>query len=196
MTKEEFLEIQSEVLSGEKLLKSILVAHGVPYSTYNYWRNKITSNDLSILTNGASNSVSDSWVNGKKVVESDITCKNGYLHKVDGVMVQSDNMAQIINRHANMSIFARMMNRFSAPYYDDAATKEYNRLYNNTDSVFTLKYGSIIIMPRMTYAEALPLYGLRQNIYTDPQKPMKVAPGIYPMNGAGPQAACPEFRPS
>ena len=102
--------------------------------------NKITSNDLSILTNGASNSVSDSWVNGKKVVESDITCKNGYLHKVDGVMVQSDNMAQIINRHANMSIFARMMNRFSAPYYDDAATKEYNRLYNNTDSVFTLKY--------------------------------------------------------
>ena len=45
MTKEEFLEIQSEVLSGEKLLKSILAAHGVPYSTYNYWRNKITSND-------------------------------------------------------------------------------------------------------------------------------------------------------
>ena len=45
MTKEEFLEIQSEVLSGGKLLKSILAAHGVPYSTYNYWRNKITSND-------------------------------------------------------------------------------------------------------------------------------------------------------
>ena len=57
-------------------------------------------------------------------------------------------------------------------------------------SVFTLKYGSIIIMPRMTYAEALPLYGLRQNIYTDPQKPMKVAPGIYPINGAGPDDHC------
>lgn len=104
--------------------------------------NKITSNDLSILTNGASQSTSDSWVNGKKVIESDITCKNGYLHKVDGVMVQSDNMAQIINNHANMSTFARMINRFSAPYYDDAATKEYNRLYNNSDSVFTLKYFS------------------------------------------------------
>ena len=36
----------------------------------------------------------------------------------------------------------------------------------------------------MTYAEALPLYGLRQNVYTDPQKPMKVEPGIYPLNGA------------
>ena len=45
MTKEAFLGIQSEVLSGGKQLKSILAAHGVPYSTYNYWRNKITSND-------------------------------------------------------------------------------------------------------------------------------------------------------
>lgn len=57
-------------------------------------------------------------------------------------------------------------------------------------SVFTLKYGSIIIMPEMRYAEALPLYGLRQNIYTDPQKPMKVAPGIYPINGATPDDPC------
>ena len=51
-------------------------------------------------------------------------------------------------------------------------------------AVFTMKYGSIIVMERMTYAEALPLYGLRQNVFTDPQKPMRVEPGIYPMNGA------------
>ncbi len=57
-------------------------------------------------------------------------------------------------------------------------------------SVFTLKYGSIIVMEEMRYAEALPLYGLRQNIFTDPQKPMKVAPGIYPMNGATPDDPC------
>ena len=50
-------------------------------------------------------------------------------------------------------------------------------------SVFVLKYGSIIVMDTMNYAEALPLYGLRQNVYTDPQKPMKVEPGIYPLNG-------------
>lgn len=43
-------------------------------------------------------------------------------------------------------------------------------------AVFTLKYGSIIVMERLGYAEALPLYGLRQNVFTDPQKPMKVAP--------------------
>ena len=57
-------------------------------------------------------------------------------------------------------------------------------------AMFVVKYGSIIVMDKIGYAEALPLYGLRQNIFTDPQKPMKVAPGIYPMNGATPDDPC------
>lgn len=57
-------------------------------------------------------------------------------------------------------------------------------------SMFVIKYGSIIIMDTMTYAQALPLYGLRQNIYTDPQKPMKVEPGNYPLNGADENSVC------
>jgi acetyl-CoA decarbonylase/synthase, CODH/ACS complex subunit gamma len=57
-------------------------------------------------------------------------------------------------------------------------------------ALFTLRYGSIIVMGRMTYADALPLYGLRQNIFTDPQKPMKVESGIYPINGADENAVC------
>jgi acetyl-CoA decarbonylase/synthase complex subunit gamma len=57
-------------------------------------------------------------------------------------------------------------------------------------SVFVLKYGSIIIMGGMSYAQALPLFGLRQNIFTDPQKPMTVEPGVYPINGADESAVC------
>jgi len=57
-------------------------------------------------------------------------------------------------------------------------------------SMFTLKYGSIIVMEKMAFAQALPLFGLRQNIYTDPQKPMKVDPGIYPLNGADENSIC------
>ena len=57
-------------------------------------------------------------------------------------------------------------------------------------AVFTARYGSVIVMDDMDYAKALPLYGLRQNIFTDPQKPMKVAPGIYPLNGADENAIC------
>ena len=57
-------------------------------------------------------------------------------------------------------------------------------------TLFTMKYGSIIVMEGMNYPQALPLYGLRQNIYTDPQKPMKVEPGIYPINGADENSVC------
>jgi acetyl-CoA decarbonylase/synthase complex subunit gamma len=69
-----------------------------------------------------------------------------------------------------------------------AAGDEY--LETSLSSVFTLKYGSIIVKSGMDYAAALPLYGLRQNIYTDPQKPMKVEPKIYPLNGADENAVC------
>ena len=47
-----------------------------------------------------------------------------------------------------------------------------DRLQTAYATMFTEKYGSIIVMENMTYAQALPLYGLRQNIFTDPQKPM------------------------
>lgn len=57
-------------------------------------------------------------------------------------------------------------------------------------ALFTLKYGSILVMEKIGYAQSLPLHGLRQNIYTDPQKPMKVEPGIYPLNGATPDDPC------
>ena len=57
-------------------------------------------------------------------------------------------------------------------------------------SMFTEKYASIIVMSGMSYAQALPLYGLRQNIYTDPQKPMKVEAKIYPLNGADENSPC------
>jgi acetyl-CoA decarbonylase/synthase complex subunit gamma len=64
------------------------------------------------------------------------------------------------------------------------------RMQTALASVFILKYGSIIVMDGMSYAQALPLYGLRQNIYTDPQKPMTVEVGIYPINGASQDSIC------
>ena len=57
-------------------------------------------------------------------------------------------------------------------------------------AMFTEKYASIIVLDNMTYAQALPLYGLRQNIFTDPQKPMKVESKIYPLNGADENSPC------
>ncbi len=65
-----------------------------------------------------------------------------------------------------------------------------DRLQTAYASMFTEKYASIIVMSGMSYAQALPLYGLRQNIFTDPQKPMKVEAKIYPLNGADENSPC------
>ena len=65
-----------------------------------------------------------------------------------------------------------------------------DRLQTAYASMFVEKYASIIVMENMTYAQALPLYGLRQNIFTDPQKPMKVESKIYPLNGADENSPC------
>ncbi|MBR5748819.1 MAG: fasciclin domain-containing protein [Prevotella sp.] len=102
--------------------------------------NKMTNNDLDVLTNHQANDVNEAWVNGKKVVERDITCKNGYIQKVNGVFEASPNMAEIVHMHPKMSKWAELMDRFSAPYYSAEGTREYNRLYNNEDSVYVLRY--------------------------------------------------------
>lgn len=100
-----------------------------------------TDEDVSILTNGRATSIGEAFVDGVKVTERDITCKNGYIHKVDGVMEGYTNMAEILRQHPNMSQWSRLIDRFSAPYYDRRKTEAYNRLYNqNVDSVFTLRY--------------------------------------------------------
>ena len=65
-----------------------------------------------------------------------------------------------------------------------------SRLQTALAAMFVEKYASIIVMSEMSYAQALPLYGLRQNIFTDPQKPMKVEAKIYPINGADENSPC------
>lgn len=104
--------------------------------------NKMTTSDLDLLTNHQANDINEAWVNGKKVVERDITCKNGYIQKVDGVFESAPNMAEIIRQHPNMSRWSQLLDRFSAPYFNAAGTREYNRLYNTQDTVYTLRYYS------------------------------------------------------
>ncbi|MDD4910026.1 MAG: acetyl-CoA decarbonylase/synthase complex subunit gamma [Candidatus Omnitrophica bacterium] len=48
-----------------------------------------------------------------------------------------------------------------------------------TASVFILKYSSIVLLGNFHSWEILALLTLRQNIFTDPQKPLQVAPKLY-----------------
>ena len=138
-------------------------------------RNGITAEDLSYLTNGRGKSISESWVNGAKIINSDqadrqgidydITCKNGYIHKVDRVIEASPNMAEIIHQHDNTSLWASIIDRFSAPYDKTASQtndenetqlKKWQRLYNmsDNDTVYTWRYlnsqsdGTVAANPR------------------------------------------------
>lgn len=47
------------------------------------------------------------------------------------------------------------------------------------------KYAAVIILEEPAPWEYLPLLTLRQNIYTDPQKPLQVDAGVYPIGEAG-----------
>jgi len=49
------------------------------------------------------------------------------------------------------------------------------------------KYGSFIVMDNFDPATAYSLLVLRANIYTDPQEPIQVTPGIYEINNPGPE---------
>ncbi len=48
------------------------------------------------------------------------------------------------------------------------------------------KYSSFIVMDHFSPDTAYPLLVLRENIYTDPQKPIQVTPGLYEINDPGP----------
>lgn len=51
-------------------------------------------------------------------------------------------------------------------------------------SIFTIKYGSILVIEDMDFARGHSVWALRQNIYTDPQRPMRVEPKAYSVNNA------------
>lgn len=55
-------------------------------------------------------------------------------------------------------------------------------------STLICKYASIIVIDTLAYQALLPMVMLRQNIFTDPQKPIQVEPKIYPIGEAGPNS--------
>jgi len=50
------------------------------------------------------------------------------------------------------------------------------------------KYAGLVVLDHFDPAYVYPLLALRQNIYTDPQKPIQVTPGIYEINSPGPES--------
>ena len=85
------------------------------------------------------------YVFRNKIISADITCKNGYIHQMEDVLVPPGNMAQVLRNSSESSLFSRMLDRFAAPYYDAGTTRNYNDYAqaNNLpqiDSIFQMRY--------------------------------------------------------
>lgn len=135
---------------GMPILKDATEAPMIHFLPAYLQNNKITAEDLNVLTNGRATSINEAWVNGVKVVNSgdpsrkkidyDITCKNGYIQKVENVIEYSPNMAELIKSDPNTQTWSRLLDRFSAPYYYDELSKRYNNTFGKNDSLFVLRY--------------------------------------------------------
>ena len=88
----------------------------------------ITDHDVQFITNGHATSTTPSLY-GNKIVNQDITCKNGYLHELEGLITPPETMAGYISQNAQTSQFATLMNRFAVPV-----------LYRQTPRIYTLRY--------------------------------------------------------
>lgn len=100
----------------------------------------ITDEDFKIIT-GKDRDANDAYVFDSKVVEQDITCQNGYVDRLDKVLVTPQNMAEMLRTNGRTNIFSHMMDRFSAPFYSETLTEQYRLLYgNDVDSVFEKRY--------------------------------------------------------
>lgn len=92
----------------------------------------ITGHDVDFITNG-STSGQEASLYDNKIIQQDITCKNGYLHELDGLILPPETMAGYINGSENVSEFRNLMNRFAIPVVYREATA-------TTPRVYTLRY--------------------------------------------------------
>jgi uncharacterized surface protein with fasciclin (FAS1) repeats len=103
----------------------------------------ITNSDFSLIT-GVERADNDAHIFNVRVVERDITCKNGYIHVLEEVLIPPVNVAQYLHDNSNTRIFSGLLERFCAPYYNSTQTNAYNQIHPDQpiDSIFEKRYFS------------------------------------------------------
>ena len=103
----------------------------------------INDADFSLIT-GVKRTTNDAHIFSVKVKERDITCKNGYVHVLEKVLIPPVNVAEYLKTNTTSSIFSNLLDRFCAPYYNSSQTSAYNLIHpeNPIDSIFEKIYFS------------------------------------------------------
>ena len=105
--------------------------------------NNFTPEDYIMITGQDSNYVynkSDVFINGVRIAEPNLKCKNGVVHRMERLITPLTNMAEVVTTDSALTRFSQLMDRFAAPYYSRTASLDYQRLYGGTDSVYVKKY--------------------------------------------------------
>ena len=94
--------------------------------------------DVSILSGGVANSTSQTVVNGVAIDpdNANITCQNGYIHKMVEVPYPVSNMMEKLSYEPQYSIFYKQLQRFSYPYKNQAQKDN----LGVSDDVYTIRY--------------------------------------------------------
>lgn len=108
--------------------------------------NNITDEDFSIFM-GKERVTGDVHINDSKLLQKDEVCENGYVNTTEGVQKPLANMAEVIRTNGRTRIFSHMLDRWSAPFYNNAVTEAYKNVMAAqgkewTDSIFTKRYFS------------------------------------------------------
>jgi len=107
-----------------------------------YMKNRGVSNhDFEFIMNGVQRDTSDAHIFGNKVVDRDITCKNGYIQVLDKLLIPQDNMADYIRFNPEMKQFTALMDQFCAPFPSVSQTANYKAIHPDfNDTIFEKRY--------------------------------------------------------
>ena len=106
------------------------------------------NSDFAVVTGTEYNDSSNTaYIFRNRIIKPDVTCKNGYIHQMEDLIVPPGNLAEMLRTSGESNIFSRMLDRFSAPFYNVSVTNNYNDWalvngYALKDSIFEKRYFS------------------------------------------------------
>ena len=121
-------------------------------------RNAISVSDINFIFQKGGNAAKtynkgDVFMYGNKLVDGEvdagnfsedkltIVCKNGYVYRMDDVLLPPADMAGELRNREDTRIFSHLLDRFCIPVYDSGLTGEYREHRNvEEDSVYKLRY--------------------------------------------------------
>ena len=109
-------------------------------------KNAVREGDFAIITGNKQSDLSK--MNNAKVV-NELETDNGAVNSVSRPIVPLANMAEVIRTNGRTNIFSHILDRFSAPFYDETLTQAMRDEMSNKgisweDSVFVKRYFSTL----------------------------------------------------